>query len=137
MVLPLNRRGITPWGSLLGTTGGWGFWHVAFVYSSRLQQAAPVGRSPFAAVPSDPFPSGGRGLGGVPSPPPLFLKDWAKFSSGLSADQNFSSALLAPLQTQHHRGGAGPPPPPGPPPFKGALIIPLPKQDHQWSKSHL
>ena len=36
------------------------------------------------------------------------LKDWAKFTSGPSFDQKFSSA---PLKTQHHwgRGGAAPP----------------------------
>ena len=35
---------------------GGGGWHVAFVYCSRLQRAAPIGRSPFAALPLDPFP---------------------------------------------------------------------------------
>ena len=34
----------------------WGFWHDAMVCCSRLQLAAPTGRSPFAALPLDPFP---------------------------------------------------------------------------------
>ena len=33
-----------------------GVWHDASVYCSRLQRAAPIGRSPFAALPLDPFP---------------------------------------------------------------------------------
>ena len=31
-------------------------WHVALVYCSQLQLAGPIGRSPFAALPLDPFP---------------------------------------------------------------------------------
>ena len=36
--------------------GGGGRWHVALVYCSRLQLAAPIGRSLFAALPLYPFP---------------------------------------------------------------------------------
>ena len=35
---------------------GGGVWHVGLVYCSRLQLAAPIGRSPFTALPLDPFP---------------------------------------------------------------------------------
>ena len=75
-----------------------------------------------------------------PTPPPWTppppLKGWAKFSSGPSADQNFSlgplvpvsldkrfsSAPLAPLKTEHYLGGGGwthPPIPPSPPTRQG------------------
>ena len=43
-------------GDRLPWMGGGGSWHVAMVYCSCLQQAAPIGRSPFAALPLDPFP---------------------------------------------------------------------------------
>ena len=33
-----------------------GFWHDAMVCCSHLQLAVPTGRSPFAALPLDPFP---------------------------------------------------------------------------------
>ena len=33
-----------------------GFWYVAWVYCSRLRLAAPIGQSPSAALPFDPFP---------------------------------------------------------------------------------
>ena len=44
---------------LRGMGGGdvWGFWHVALVCCSHLQLAVPIGQSPFAALPLDPFPS--------------------------------------------------------------------------------
>ena len=47
--------------------------------------------------------------GGVPHHPPTPCpsKDWAKFSSGPSADQKFSLVPLAPPRTQHLRGGGG------------------------------
>ena len=41
------------WG---GGGGRGGVWHVAMVYCSRLQLVAPTSRSPFAALPLDPFP---------------------------------------------------------------------------------
>ena len=44
--------------------GEWEFWHGALVFCSRLQLAAPIGRSPFAALPLDPLdPSFGPGEG--------------------------------------------------------------------------
>ena len=36
--------------------GGGGGWHVAMVCCYRLQLAAPIGQSPFTALPLDPFP---------------------------------------------------------------------------------
>ena len=52
-------------------------WHVAIVYFSRLQLAAPTGRSPFAALPLDLFSPWAvlQGGGGV-TPPPLPMHAW-------------------------------------------------------------
>ena len=62
---------------------------------------------------------GGRGSHTTPPPaPPPLLKDWAKFSSGPSANQKFSLVPAAPnsldqrfssapLKTQHRAGGGG------------------------------
>ena len=55
-------RGRTSGGSTVRVcVGGGGDWHVAVVCCSCLPRAAPIGRSPFAARPSDPFPSIGGG----------------------------------------------------------------------------
>ena len=62
----------------------------------------------------------------TPPPPP---KDWAKFSSGPSADQEFSVAPLAPIRLDQKVYLAPLDPhthPPGPPPLlKGALLTVL------------
>ena len=55
---PSNPPPPPPTDSFLTTQhpkGGWGGWHVAMVCCSHLQLAAPIGQSPFAALPLDPL----------------------------------------------------------------------------------
>ena len=72
-----------------------------------------LGRAGLGPPPRAPFDI----LAPLP-PPPRPQKDWAKFSSGPSANQQFLLALSvpvsleqnfssAPLKTQHHFGGGG------------------------------
>ena len=91
--------------------------------------------------------------GGGGAPPPPFER-LSQFSSGpltnhkfsvvplapISLDQNFSSAPLAALKTQHHAGGGGgglPPPPPKRSPDHGLSIAGEPRTAcPMWSVPH-
>ena len=67
---PLRGGSIPAVGRIRGGGGGW---HVALVYCG-LRLAAPIGRSPFAALPLDPCPllgAGGGGVGGGSGTPAL------------------------------------------------------------------
>ena len=96
-----GQSGIGVLGNKHGGRGGGGM--SPSMRCARLQRAAPIGRSPFAALPSAPLPPSAVvpiGLSSRPPPPPCP-------SSSSLAYPSLSTSLSFPLGLSLHRRGGG------------------------------